>query len=65
MSFNVEFTRRVEGLADQSSYGFGNARYAKTTNPRGALELASSYNFDLVFASYAERRTQILSTLAE
>lgn len=63
MQYQIEFTRHVEGLPDQSAFGLAQTSHAQLVNATSPLILLKEFPFDGIFHSYSQRRSLLLTSM--
>lgn len=65
MSLNIEFIQHLEGIADQSHYGFSSVGLARLTTVNHPLDLVAKYTVNNIFGSYHTKRELMLQQILE
>lgn len=60
MSLSFEVMYHMEGIADQSAYGFTQSHAARLKSAVTTLQLLDTFPVDMIFAPYSRRRPQLL-----
>jgi hypothetical protein len=63
MSISAEAIYHMEGIADQTAYGFASATTANLVSAPTPLALLDSVDPTYMFSSYSNRRDEILHSL--
>jgi len=61
MQYQIEFTRHLEGVPDQSSFGLAQTSHAQLVHAPSPLVLLKEIPFDGMFHAYADRRSLLLA----
>jgi hypothetical protein len=63
MTLSFETIYHLEGIADQTAYGFTQAASAKLRSAATALQLLDQMPVDRIFAPYYLRRPELLESI--
>lgn len=63
MKFDVQLIQHIEGVPDQSHYGFTTTSEAELNTVSNALDLITKTNIDGIFKDYEDRRDEVMEMI--